>query len=581
MNLSPLPIQKFFDNNGKPLVGGLLFTYAAGTTTKIATAKDQAGTANSNPIVLDYRGEANVWLDQTLTYKFTLAPVGDTDPPTKPIWTVDNISAGITYASLTAQIIGQILYPRSAAEISAGVTPTNYAINYGIVERYGAIGNDVANDNTAFASAFAVAAVASPPNRSLVSCTPGKKYFIGANTLVIPDGCEFDIRGTWIRTTAVTGITFGSNTLLSGFNAVIETSGGAGAALKKTDTGTPSRWDIDGWPYLFPTTMGTAGSIGIDFTAGYKSFIEPNVEGFETEVVGGANTGDTPQTYYVTLNTPRLRCTSGLTGIRLGRGCNGTEIINPQISGANVATKGIHLTSFGGVGAGSTSVNGGYIEAFLDNAATRAVLLTDAFNFTIEATTFDSTNTTGNFAIGSTGGSTQCNFYGCGFAGGWGSSTAIMSWTATGVYNFIGGAPTNQIMLLGLSTFTGSYANGEVRIGKITGTGQPTFAGAAAADYFGRFRNTADGQGALIENNSASLVAGRSVASLNRVGGPGYVLDFENNGTVVSGVVFCTGTPEAQITAPISTIACRTNGGAVTTFYVKETGTGNTGWVAK
>lgn len=137
MNLSPLPIQKFFDNNGKPLDGGQLFTYVSGTSTKLATYKDQAGTLNSNPIVLDFRGEANVWLDQTLTYKFVLAPVGDTDPPTKPIWTVDNISAAVTYASLTQQILGQIIYPRTPAEIAAAVTPVNYIYPPGYVLRYG------------------------------------------------------------------------------------------------------------------------------------------------------------------------------------------------------------------------------------------------------------------------------------------------------------------------------------------------------------------------------------------------------------------------------------------------------------
>src|SRR4051794_2110069 len=64
MNLSPLPVQKFFTNNGNPLVGGLLFTYAAGTTTKIATYQDSAGGAsNTNPIVLDFRGECRLWLD--------------------------------------------------------------------------------------------------------------------------------------------------------------------------------------------------------------------------------------------------------------------------------------------------------------------------------------------------------------------------------------------------------------------------------------------------------------------------------------------------------------------------------------
>jgi hypothetical protein len=41
------------------------------------------------------------------------------------------------------------------------------------------------------------------------------------------------------------------------------------------------------------------------------------------------------------------------------------------------------------------------------------------------------------------------------------------------------------------------------------------------------------------------------------------------------------GTPEGVVTAPIGSTYRRTNGGAVTTLYVKESGTGNTGWVAK
>lgn len=42
-----------------------------------------------------------------------------------------------------------------------------------------------------------------------------------------------------------------------------------------------------------------------------------------------------------------------------------------------------------------------------------------------------------------------------------------------------------------------------------------------------------------------------------------------------------TGSPEGAITAPPGSIHLRTDGGAGTTFYVKETGVGNTGWVAK
>lgn len=42
-----------------------------------------------------------------------------------------------------------------------------------------------------------------------------------------------------------------------------------------------------------------------------------------------------------------------------------------------------------------------------------------------------------------------------------------------------------------------------------------------------------------------------------------------------------TGTPQSVVTAPVGSIFLRTDGGASTTLYVKESGTGNTGWVAK
>ncbi len=51
------------------------------------------------------------------------------------------------------------------------------------------------------------------------------------------------------------------------------------------------------------------------------------------------------------------------------------------------------------------------------------------------------------------------------------------------------------------------------------------------------------------------------------------------NGTV--GWFRGAGTPEAAVTAPIGSFYSREDGGAGTTFYVKESGTGNTGWIPK
>ena len=86
-SLSPTPKLQFFDANGAPLAGGLLYTYEAGSTTPLTTYTDSTGvSANTNPIVLDSRGEANVWLGAD-SYKFALYTSAGV-----LIWTVDNIN---------------------------------------------------------------------------------------------------------------------------------------------------------------------------------------------------------------------------------------------------------------------------------------------------------------------------------------------------------------------------------------------------------------------------------------------------------------------------------------------------------
>lgn len=87
--LAPSTKQRFFDNNGAPLVGGLLTTYAAGTNTPIATYKDSTqGPTNTNPIVLNFRGECDIWLVPNIAYKWALT---DSLGNTIPGWPIDNI----------------------------------------------------------------------------------------------------------------------------------------------------------------------------------------------------------------------------------------------------------------------------------------------------------------------------------------------------------------------------------------------------------------------------------------------------------------------------------------------------------
>lgn len=67
--------QQFFNDNGSPLSGGLIYTYQSGSSTPLATYTDNNGNiANANPIVLDTAGRVpnEIWMFAGYTYKFVI-----------------------------------------------------------------------------------------------------------------------------------------------------------------------------------------------------------------------------------------------------------------------------------------------------------------------------------------------------------------------------------------------------------------------------------------------------------------------------------------------------------------------------
>jgi hypothetical protein len=136
-SLTPTPKQQFFDANGNPLVAGKVYTYAGGTTTPIPTYVDQVGaTANTNPIILDSRGMANIWLQPSIAYKYVITDSNDvlqytTDNIRVPI---DNLSFGSpppigdvtpnsgAFTTLTAS--GEVTFTGfGATRLQVGTTP--------------------------------------------------------------------------------------------------------------------------------------------------------------------------------------------------------------------------------------------------------------------------------------------------------------------------------------------------------------------------------------------------------------------------------------------------------------------------
>jgi hypothetical protein len=111
---------QFFDNNGVPLAGGLIYTYAAGTTTPQATYTSNSGSiAQSNPIVLDSSGRVpsgEIWLLQVIPYKFVLQTSGGTT-----IGTYDNISS----IAGSIPVITDFTATGSQVNFTLSISPTN------------------------------------------------------------------------------------------------------------------------------------------------------------------------------------------------------------------------------------------------------------------------------------------------------------------------------------------------------------------------------------------------------------------------------------------------------------------------
>lgn len=169
--LATPPKLQFLDSNGAPLVGGKLYTYAAGTTTPQVTYTDYVGgTPNANPVILDSRGEASVWLGTSL-YKMALY-----DSTNVLIWTVDNIGGFATLAQLAASG-GSNLVGFLQAGAGAVATTVQAKLRESVsVKDFGAVGDGIASDTAAIQAMFDAVASSGvkeiyfPPGTYLLPC---------------------------------------------------------------------------------------------------------------------------------------------------------------------------------------------------------------------------------------------------------------------------------------------------------------------------------------------------------------------------------------------------------------------------
>lgn len=190
--VAPYAKVQYLDQNGKPYAFGKIFTYAAGTSTPLATYTDSTlSVANTNPVILDAAGRADIWIG-TAAYKFVLQ-----DTFNDIIWTEDNLNAnGPTNASLITYNEGSVG--------AVNQTIQGKLQQYVSVKDSGAKGDGVTDDTVAIQTCINSHAF---PNTNTVIYFPAGTYLI-SSALVISQGSvtltSFGAQTAFIKTNNLT-----------------------------------------------------------------------------------------------------------------------------------------------------------------------------------------------------------------------------------------------------------------------------------------------------------------------------------------------------------------------------------------
>jgi hypothetical protein len=254
---------QFSDNNGSPLSGGLLYTYAAGTTTPQTTYTSVSGvTPNSNPVVLNAGGRVvgEIWLTQGQDYKFVLKNSADVT-----IGTYDNVP-GVNdpadiYAALAAPT-GSSLVGYLPAGTGAVATTVQAKLRQVVsVKDFGAVGDGVTDDFDAMLAAWNYA------------------YPIGAN-LYFPCGTylvvtnNFPFRNTQVPVTSL--LDCNDMTIFGdGPSTILKTSSVLGADVLNLNG--LKNFHVQNLQIQSVVTGTAAGSNGISITGGFDNLTFDNV----------------------------------------------------------------------------------------------------------------------------------------------------------------------------------------------------------------------------------------------------------------------------------------------------------------
>lgn len=356
-----VPHITFVDASGGPCASCTLQSFLAGTSTPTPTYTDSTGTSvNTNPIILDAAGGANIWL-ANLAYKLILKDATGT-----VIWTVDNVKGGGG--------LGGICGPSGAVQIAnvgingltcdpnITINATNHTLNVGVLPAshvtIGALGTatswnlDTTTPATALNSMGGVGdgGGTTTPNQLVISSSTLHQLTFSAS---IPDGITAITRSpsdntTNPATTAYVALPGAINPTAVQIATGTSMTGNQGdGTLVQHSTGTVT----SGHTAVFDANGnvidgGTAPARTCNSNGCYRMEADGTIEEWGT-ASGCASSGSTPCTVTVTFPTPFTTTTN----LSITSACS--------IDNCIASTSGKSTSTFGMQYIGSVVIGGG------------------------------------------------------------------------------------------------------------------------------------------------------------------------------------------------------------------------------
>jgi hypothetical protein len=461
------------------------------------------------------------------------------------------VGRAVNVTNVSRSQAGRALYPQTAAEIAAGVTPTDYGYAPGDVRRYGADPTGAANSDAAIDNALLVGGVANGPT------VRGEGTFLVTTKKVITSNCDFS------------KATFN----VDGAPAIaLEVSTGSAANptdfIAYLDVKLPDLVNLDK-----PGTGWAGQGTGIRLVNVYNSHIYlQRISNFDIGLLltsYGTNNCAYNSIFVKMLENNRVQIVlapGAATSSTNENNFFGGACLWNSSEGSNIAgTRGVLHQCYAG---GNIINNNRYWGLSFEGDGPQYYVEEQGIDNYYEMCRWEGISLPPKVYLNNTN-IAPTPVQGIVIRGGYASEPIVTTIAGTANGNSIQGVSTRHGQ--GLKGAGLTYANNSSTANPIirvydSSVAEPWAKDDADVDW-------------LWSWTGLSFSGKRSGDSVDRV-----ALDPVNGRVYVPGSVFWTsgsGSPEGVVTAPVGSLYSRTDGGAGTSFYVKESGAGNTGWIAK